>query len=47
VSLANDSKVEEIRKVDQFALVLNIVGIILLVAVGWLGGHIVYEYRVG
>lgn len=47
VSLAADLKDEEIRKVDQLALVLNIVGIILLVAVGWLGGHIVYEYRVG
>jgi uncharacterized membrane protein len=32
---------------DRVSMILTIIGLVLLVATGWLGGHLVYEYRVG
>ncbi len=34
-------------KLDWLSLGLAIVGLVLLVGAGWLGGRLVYEYRVG
>jgi uncharacterized membrane protein len=32
---------------DRPSLILSVLGLILLLAAGWLGGHMVYSYRVG
>ncbi len=32
---------------DKPSIFLALLGLVLLVAVGWLGGHLVYNYRVG
>lgn len=36
-----------VASLDKITLVLAIFGLVLLVAAGLLGGHIVYQYRVG
>jgi hypothetical protein len=37
----------EISGIDWLSLALALLGLLLLVTAGWLGGMLVYEYRVG
>jgi uncharacterized membrane protein len=37
----------ETTGIDWLSLALALLGLVLLVTAGWLGGTLVYEYRVG
>jgi uncharacterized membrane protein len=37
----------ETKTPDKPTILLALLGLVLLIAVGWLGGHLVYTYRVG